>query len=853
MTYETLSSHTINKITPNKVQKNYNYHVGVYVRNEEKKLTEVERTPTGTRIEDYFPLIIENLNKRGNWNMIESEFVMDTKFLDFCWTNIAQIDIKSSINSRFLVDGVNNYISNKKELYNKLGDCEFVPIHIPFSKKNINITKDNFDKKFINNSVIIKPDDGTCGIGILVQKNYNFDKLVEHINKYNFDNWTISEIIISKICNGYITSNRIYFLVVKKNNETIDSYYYDHFMNYRAEKKFMGNVDDKHEFITNYYDHDKQEKHFITNRFIPHNIWLNMFTDEQQKLIYEKMDNLFSTVTDRIKDGLLASNDNKTGNRLSFHVYGADVIVDKDLNVKLLELNGAPAMNIKTRFFNVKNRLDYFDLFDDLLELTVDEIYKPLIPKVTKNRFRKVYSGTVQHNEIYIYYISDSIVKSYPFIFSALKKRNDVRRTKNMYDNIDVFYGLREKYVTDETNMNFYDELLNYNNSRTMANAGIINKIQGVTYYLANKGRIYNKIIAKYGDNNSIHPASYTFYYNDNDNDKLINFLKKNMSNNPSIKKWILKPTHGSRGDGIKILSRKKKFLNMFNDDEKIINNIMNHIKKYNNLNLPNGNIIDNHDKDDKEIKSKYNCWILSQYIDNPHLFNGKKHNIRFYAFLTINGKLPTYENLMVNNHYGYMDLYILNECLMYSAVLDYDSSTIPDIYKNLDPTFIDKMRNLTNLEIISNLAKKIPEINDVELKRANTNLLDNAFRNDRNLINSIKEQGRQIIIKCINSVKYDLRSLNRFSDNYKGSFNLLAFDTLLDDDEKLWFIEVNRGPDMRALEINLGFDKCVDMFDELFNINLSSLDKNTDVNIDKNDDLKYFTKIPIKYKPMNI
>lgn len=822
------------------------YYTGVF-KNEDGKLIEIPKALSGSAIEDYFPLTIENLNNRGNWKCLQTKEAMDTHEINFCWSNTNFLNSKSNIQSRIFIDSVKHYLSDKGAFYNKFKNCDFIPDFIDFTKKDLR--EDEIIQKFFNKSVILKPNNGSVGIDILVLNNFDLNRVKDHVNKSTFSEWTISEVIKSKLVDGYIHTNRIYFVVIKLNNNRVESYYYNEFMNYRAENKFTGDITDPLQFITNYYVHTPDgDREFVKNRFISHRNWLESYQPDEIDYIYRKLDLIFRNITDAMKYDILCANDNKkayTDNDImGFHVYGADVIIDNKLNIKVIELNGAPSMNAKTRIFGVKDRLDYYDLVDDLFKITIDRLFPPLIKRGISHKFRNVFMADIPNDSKLLYYIPNSIVQTYPFIYEALKKRKYLKRTRNVNDDISFFYGLREKYVDDKTSLIYYDELLNYNKSSHMRNAAIINKIQGVTYYMANKGRIFDKLI-KYDFNaTEYHPFSETFYCDKktNINDVLRKILKKNKS----IKKWILKPVHGSRGSGIKIFTKKKTniFNQMFISNDSTISNMAEHINIFTNegINIEQKVLSKFNGIEMTEIiNKKYNYWILSQYIDNPHLIYEKKYNIRFYVLLTINGKLPTYEDLLSWDNNSPIEAYIFNDCMIYFAMLKYKKdNNLPIEYSKLDNDILDRMRNLTNLEIINEVSK-IVNIDIEMIKKESTTML--SLLVNKKQFAHIMEQGINIIKQTINAVKYDLRPLNRYAKDYDGAFNLLAYDMLLDNNNKLWFIEINRGPDMKGLQMNIGNEHCKNMFDEIFNI---TIDKDV-------SNLKYFVKVPIDYNIVNI
>jgi len=852
----------------------------------EQELYEREMTSTGSRVEDYFPLIVHCMNRRGNWKCLTTNDAKKIHHIDFCWTNATKISMKSSVHSRLLLTSLDHYISNKNAFYSKFSDYDFIPYFEPFNKSTIREKKDILIDKFQDKSVIIKPDHGSISNGIIVLDKFNYETVYDHImNNSHHDSWTISEITVPKLIDGYVVTNRIYFLVVKRNN-SVKGYYYKTFMNYRTENKFTGDITNPFEFLTNFMDRKNipnADELFVKERYVPHEKYLSYFNKDEQEIIYKKFDSIFHTITATMKDDLFGYNDNKVLNgdsgkphlasneNLNFHLYGVDAIIDSDLNIKIIEINGAPAVNVKTRYYGLQDRLDYFDLMEELFQKTVDLIYPPQIEQTKRDEFVEIYSGSREMNcANIVYYIPVSITRKYEFILDALKKREYMRRTKNFHDKIDFFYGLRERYVTEITNMNYYDELLNFLTSKRTRNASIINKIQGITYYLANKGRIYKKLLHKYSKKSihKFHPMSKIVFF-DGNRKCLRKQIKKIVKKHKRMKKIIVKPVHGSRGVGIGIFSAKNSY-NLISKLYKknkskysYIDEVVNHIDYYCNHGYEyiEKNLERTFDgiRNEEHKFNKYKYWMVSEYLDKPHLLKfandncGRKYNIRFYVLLNINSQLPTYKDIAAfDSPCDVIDAYIMNDMMVYYAMLEYHCSKMPKEFCTIDKDkYFDKMKHLTNLEIVNNVYDELNKdcsvyYNKQDGAKCYTDLLSNLFDQDSHQFRSIMDQATNITKKTINAVKYDLRPLNRHKDNYKGCFNLLAYDSMLDENGKLWLIEINRGPDIKGLERSMGYDKCVELFDEIFSITVDHHYCNDKKNI------TMFTKIPINYHAIN-
>jgi len=158
----------------------FTYYIGVFMKNYNiglngTELTEVEQSPSGSRIEDYFPLVIEALNKRGNWIFLNTQQANDTNILNFAFTNSSNILTKAFSNYRFLLNSNIHYISNKSAFYDKFRNYDFIVDYMSVNKDNVIQMQSVLDSKFLNKKVILKPDKGSVSTGIVVLDSYNFE------------------------------------------------------------------------------------------------------------------------------------------------------------------------------------------------------------------------------------------------------------------------------------------------------------------------------------------------------------------------------------------------------------------------------------------------------------------------------------------------------------------------------------------------------------------------------------------------------------------------------------------------------------------------------------------------------
>lgn len=791
--------------------------------------------------QEYFVMFHQKLIKRGNWYALNDKQVLQTPIIDFCFSNWSKLQTNSVIHNRILLD-TNHFISNKLHYYVTFKLCEFTPSFLDITNK------ENLPET-ITEKMILKPSNGSLSIGIKIldTKNTKLD-ILNHVNLYNnYTNWVLSPLYIAKRwTDGCIVSNRIYYLVrkFKKNNQLfINGYWFDEFIHYKA--CIMYNQDEtnytniKKQIVTNIHNNETTALEFFEKRVLTHEQYLSLFTEAEYSYIKEKISNYLNIITKKISEHITCSNDyldnfndiTDENKNMSFHLYGIDSLIMDDLTIKFIEINGAPSIIYDAAI----NLIDYSVMIDEILKLTVDILYPPDKSKYNNKKYinnnnkvgpkfgyfkdskykvklfnRKfVECGEfVKQLKIPIY-ISRVISETYPFICNALfnsKRIETYQRIKNPHsNNIFLFYGLRDRYIHKQSSLEFYDELIEYRISSNGRNAKILNKIQGITYFLASKDRLYN--ICK---NDEYIPDSFIFNLDCDNPESLNSFIEKNIN-----KRFIVKPVYGSQGKGIIIMSQNS------NKDTFITNM--------------------------KLIKSElgYNIFIISIYIDNPKLYTDSvklkyntKFNLRFYTLIHLK-KLGSYENNITNINY-----YILKDVQVYFSVLPYNINVsditttiltilnlnntdnyikIYDKIKNLSLNDISNLINLTNLQIVKNLSSYL----NVKINLNNfVSTLDN-MNYDKDFKNNVIEQGEYIIKNTLSYVKNNLRHLNRFVPD-SHAFNLIAYDTMLDDNNKLHLIEINRGPDLHGLLRTLGETKLTDIFCELFDIVIENKPENS-------------------------
>jgi hypothetical protein len=161
------------------------------------------------------------------------------------------------------------------------------------------------------------------------------------------------------------------------------------------------------------------------------------------------------------------------------------------------------------------------------------------------------------------------------------------------------------------------------------------------------------------------------------------------------------------------------------------------------------------------ESKPAYTYWVIQKYIERPLLYKQRKFDIRVWALITSKSQLYYYtkgylrtssEMYTVDSKYNYVHL--TNNCLQ-------QHGKKYGVYEEGNTISFERFQ--------SYLDEVYPGV-DVE----------------KHLVPRMKD----LMIDCFLSVKNFLNSRKR-----KCSFELLGFDFLIDEDFRVWLIEVNINP----------------------------------------------------------
>ena len=261
-----------------------------------------------------------------------------------------------------------------------------------------------------------------------------------------------------------------------------------------------------------------------------------------------------------------------------------------------------------------------------------------------------------------------------------------------------------------------------------------INKYQKVFNHIgcelfSNKDHLYSM----YRSQKELFPNDYTFmketflYPEDKE------IILKKFSNYKIDKNnlWIVKPKNGSTGKGVHIF---------------------------------------------KNLENESNDFLISKYLINPHLINGKKYDLRIYVLVT--GLKP-------------LKIYINKEGLARIAAEKF--SLNEESYNN---AFI----HLTNTGVNKHSKEYVfaKDFNSENANKLSLHTYQKYLSKENANYDLIMKKIKDIAIKTVIAGHKNLvEKLDEFNLNDQSFFNLYGYDIIIDDKYEPYLLEVNRRPDM--------------------------------------------------------
>ena len=333
------------------------------------------------------------------------------------------------------------------------------------------------------------------------------------------------------------------------------------------------------------------------------------------------------------------------------------------------------------------------------------------------------------------YYVVTNTFSNYYNVKSRAAGYNNVLRNNTKGWNYNYLWKVGENNQHDkgvEQNKNKYQLIGNFPLDNTFKDG---------------LNRFYNKLKYKFPNDYNYIPE--TFLFPEQKNDILAKF--KYYHYDPE-NVWLFKPARDSFGHGIKIL--------------------------------------DNYE-DIKNAKQKR--FLISRYIMNPLLINGKKFDMRAYVLVTGMNPLKIYFY-----RDGYLKLTVKNFTLSHEYIND---------------GCVHITTSDTNLECFDGKEYKY----DIDIYDEKSHFYSYVYFErycEKNGINytDIMEQMKDIFVKTFISLNSNfLELMNKRNNNDRNLYQLYGLDLIIDQNYKVHLLELNRNPTMRN-----GHAICEYMFDSL-------------------------------------
>ncbi len=320
--------------------------------------------------------IIKALEKRSNWvKSDDKDDKVDYLYIDgfYRYKDLLYKYPESELLN--INDEIKNYqIANKNFLFENM-KIKYPEIYKKYFPEQYNINLNTIDitsfKKIIgNNTWFLKPVYGFRSSGIIVFDNFNsFKDSIENLKK-KFD--CSNEDIWKKNCN-YIISKDIKPMLFKNKKFHFRVYF------------ICTNINDK----KNFYIFDRFEIFTAKNKYDPNkikdpNIWDSSrkntdnnyhFPDDYEKNLKKiKCNNCKTLINDikylfkHVKE--LVTNKCHLKSKNCYEIYGADIMVSEDGQLKILEINS------RTGYKNLDKKMKHI-LVEGQLQLTLDKLFPP--------------------------------------------------------------------------------------------------------------------------------------------------------------------------------------------------------------------------------------------------------------------------------------------------------------------------------------------------------------------------------------------------------------------------------------------------------------------------------------------
>ena len=286
-----------------------------------------------------------------------------------------------------------------------------------------------------------------------------------------------------------------------------------------------------------------------------------------------------------------------------------------------------------------------------------------------------------------------------------------------------------------------------------------------------------------------------------NDSENFENEFKKSKKNI-----WIAKPVNMSRGRFIKLIYNNATY-------KKLCNNENNNIQ-----------------------------YLISKYLDKPHLLNNKKYDLRIYVIVL---------------SFTPLKIYLYYNGLVRFATEDYVKDNFDNIFIHLTNYSINKQNpnyknNLKDNKEISEM-EEIEEENEQCDDSSKWSLVEyrNYFKKEgkEKILDKIWKQIEDVVIKTMINVS-EINSRDLPINKNNNVFELYGLDIFVDDKFKVWLLEVNVNPSLHCnspLDLSIKTDLIADLFNliGIVPFNHNNNEEVYNLSRKKNSKFNYEIKLP--------
>ena len=175
-------------------------------------------------------------------------------------------------------------------------------------------------------------------------------------------------------------------------------------------------------------------------------------------------------------------------------------------------------------------------------------------------------------------------------------------------------------------------------------------------------------------------------------------------------------------------------------------------------------------------LESESSEFLISKYVVNPHLINGKKYDLRIYVLVT--GLKP-------------LKIYINKEGLARISAEKFSLN---------EEDFNNRFVHLTNTGVNKNSKEYVyaEDFNSENANKLSLHTYQKYISKEKANYDLIWKKIKDIAIKTVIAGHQKLvENLDEFSLNDQSFFNLYGYDIIIDDKYEPYLLEVNRRPDM--------------------------------------------------------